>query len=446
MSRTLTRHIHDALDLAGLLRPSWTATSARIASSGVPTCQVAEAPLKEKLKSIEAELSGAREENAVLRHARDQARAEYAKSRDTDPNSQPFKRATKAVEELTESDNRLEELRSVQVGVLKMLGKGGNRAGGDRNGPRSSDYSGHDGWASIASGIDLEQGRSRVDVPLSDLLRGEPMAGVIVTPSGGLTSPQYLEPFTPLPRDVRHIWPYFPGEQVDPGIMSVANYKQTGSRTVTGEIERDPVATTSKAKLGLAVTLETPPLKQLAIVVNEIPAKLLEAVDTFGEWLQAELSYQLSLALDQHVIKQWIAATPPHGKEGSTMVEQSRNGKAAMLGNGAHPTLLALTPAEAAALDVQKTGTAGLESYLFSSRDSGSSSPIWGLNEVEIPTGLDKPTLLDPLTLGYLYLGGARFQVDPWSGLDTNLLRARLECEVLLHVRNAVGAYRISTT
>ena len=47
----------DALELAGLLKPTWPKVSARIARSGVPTCEVAEAPLKEKLKTIEAELA-----------------------------------------------------------------------------------------------------------------------------------------------------------------------------------------------------------------------------------------------------------------------------------------------------------------------------------------------------------------------------------------------------
>ena len=426
-------NINDAQTLAELLRPSWPTISARIAASGVPTCLAGEDELKEKLKQVESELSQAREENAVLRRERDRTRADYAKSRDNDPNSQPFKRATKAVEELAK----------VQVGVLKMMGRGG-RVAADRNGPRSGDF-GH-GWEHIAHSIDLEGGRSRVDVPVVDLLRGSPMAaGVTISPSSGLTSPQIMEPFTPLPQDVRHIWRHFPGQQVDPGILAVSDFKQKGSRTVTGTVERDPVATSSKATLGLEVELETPPLKQLAIVIEKVPVKLLSAIDTFAAWLQNEAAYQVSLALDVHCLAQVKMAKPPHEEEGATMVEKARLGVAAMRAVGAVPTVLALAPAEAAALDTQKSGTAGLEQNLFSSRDTGTSSPLWGMEVVEVPN-IDKPTLIDPVTTGYLYTGMAQFQVDPFTGLGENLVRVRLEMEVLLHIRNALGSYRLSKT
>lgn len=125
--------IKDALALAELYRPSWPTISAGIAASGAPTCHTAEADLTVKLKAVEAELSEAREEQAVLRREADRTRADFAKSPDADPTSSTFKRAKAASELLAESVQKIEGLQAVQIGTLKMLGKDG-RAGHDGRG------------------------------------------------------------------------------------------------------------------------------------------------------------------------------------------------------------------------------------------------------------------------------------------------------------------------
>lgn len=46
--------------------------------------------------------------------------------------------------------------------------------------------------------------------------------------------------------------------------------------------------------------------------------------------------------------------------------------------------------------------------------------------------------------LGVLYRGRASILVDPYSGMDTNDVRLRVEMEALLHVRDVIaGAYVI---
>jgi hypothetical protein len=91
--RSIKQTIAEALVLAELLRPSWPSITGRIARSGHPTCFMAEGELKAKLKAVEAELSQAREEHAVLQREFDEARAAFAKSPDADPSSRVFKRA-----------------------------------------------------------------------------------------------------------------------------------------------------------------------------------------------------------------------------------------------------------------------------------------------------------------------------------------------------------------
>lgn len=133
----------DALELAGLLKPTWPKVSARIARSGVPTCEVAEAPLKEKLKTIEAELASAREARVEAVKERDEARDAYAGIEDITPDSKEFKEAEAAVKALGEIDDKIANLQAAQVGTLKMLGKdapqsAGSRAAGDPSDPRGA--------------------------------------------------------------------------------------------------------------------------------------------------------------------------------------------------------------------------------------------------------------------------------------------------------------------
>jgi hypothetical protein len=442
VKRTVKHHIGDALELAGLQRTSWERISARIAASGVPTCDATN--LRERLRDVEAKVTAARTERAAARQARDRDRDAYAKARDQSPSNPLYQRALRSVDALAATEARLEELTETHVGILKMLGEPA-QAGHGGNGPRSGD-GGTDGFATIARELSLAEGRNRVNLPLGDMLRSPAMAAVTVTPSSGLSQPSMEVPFVQTARDERHIWQAIPpGEPVDIGTAAITDYKQTGSRTVTGSVERDPIATTSKAKLGLAVSLENLPLKQFAVVVNEVPAKLFDFIPIFQQFLVSELSYQISLALDAHVLAEIAAASPPTSKEGSTLIEQCRNAVAAMRKLGAKPSVLALSPADAAALDVQKSGTEGLEQYIFATRDTGSSSPLYGNTIIEVPVGLTAPVLLDPMILGAMYSGMAMVQADPFTGLDTNEVRLRVEAEALCHIRDIQGAHVIST-
>jgi hypothetical protein len=430
--------ITEALELAELLRPSWPTISVGIAKTGVPTCEIADP--RQKLRSIELELSEAREGQAVLRRDAEKAKAAFVKSDAKDPSSGVYKRARKASDELADANKKVDDLTAVQVGTLKMFGQNG-RAGRDQNGPRSGTF-GSDGWSHLARELDPQAGRNRVDVPLGDLLRSPAMAGLTVTPSSGLSAPALYGPFIEKAQDTRHIWEAFPFQQLDPGVLAISDYRQSGARTVTGAVERDPVSTASKAKLALAVTLETPPLKQQALIVDGVPAKLLE-IEGFDLFLRNELAYQLSLSLDKHVLAQIAAAAPPTGSTGPTLIEKARNGVSAMRALGGVPRVLALSPTDAAALDVQKTGTAGLEQYVFGSKDSGSAGPLWNMAIVEVP-GLEAPMLIDPKVLAMMYAGTAMLLLDPYSGADTNTVRLRLEVEALLHIRDIAGAYVIS--
>ena len=245
---------------------------------------------------------------------------------------------------------------------------------------------------------------------------------------------------TEMARDDRHVWMAFPVEDVEASDLGVSDYRQIGERSVTGNVERDPVSLAEKAKLNIEVEAETTPLRQLAVFIDKVPAKLIEAVDTFEDFLTSELSYQLSVALDAHVLAAITAAEPTKGETGTGLWVKIRQAVKAMRAQGGKPSVLAVSPDVAAELDTMTAGADDLP--VFPLGAVGGSSPLFGLTIIEVP-GLTKPLLIDPTAAGVLYLGAARVFADPFSGLAKNEVRLRVECEALMWVRDANGLYSI---
>jgi len=382
--------------------------------------------LRDRLQDVEQEIAELRDQRPGLVKARDEARERYVNG----GGNPEFRAAEQARDALRAVEQDLEERQREQIGLLEQIGRGGAgaRAGGGR------------GWQRVARELDLERGHTRVDLGLADLARLEPRASVSVTPSTGWTAPSIIAPFIPEARDERHLFMAFPGAPVEAKDMAITEFRQTGSRTVTGTVERDPLAVTEKAKLSLGVELATPTLSTFAVVLEDVPSKLLEAVEVAEQFFAAELGYAVKQALDSHCLAAITAAKPPSGEEGESLWIKVRNAVKAMRAKGAKPNVLALNPDDAADLDTLTAGADNLP--VFALRDTGSSSPLWGLSCIEVP-GLEAPTLIDTTIAGVMYLGEARFLADPFTGLDTNEVRVRIEAEALLHVRDANGIYVI---
>jgi len=279
-----------------------------------------------KLREIEGELTSAKETQAVLKRDFERAKSAFVKSKDNDPNSAVSKRAVRAHEELAESTKRVEELRDVQNAALRMFADSPlNRGGSGRNGP-ALDGIGDNPWRYAAEQIsDLSAGVSRVEMPAADLLRrsGPMAAGFNVSPSSGWTGPSYLEEgIAAKGRDERHIYETLPQVRVEQGDLALTEFTQTGSRTVSGEVVRDPLATSEKAALELSLALATPSLEMFAVVVSEVPSQLFTSIDALSGFLQEEMAYQIRVALDAHVIAQITAATPPHSKSGTDLISR----------------------------------------------------------------------------------------------------------------------------
>jgi hypothetical protein len=245
----------------------------------------------------------------------------------------------------------------------------------------------------------------------------------------------------PLGQDERFLWPRLP--QVPTGeSTTVLDWKQS-VRTLTGTVARTLNAVTSKATLDTTTAAVTEDLQQFAVVLPTIPNQILESIPAFSEFMNTEGAFQISKALDTHVLSQIVASTPLFSNTGTTLIDKIRTQIGTMRASGANPTILVLNPTDATSLDL----LADAGGYVFATRATGTSSPIYGTTVVErIGGGSDPIYLIDPEMLGRLYIGNMKFDADPYTGFATNTTNLRVEVNALFHVRNSQGAYRIAAT
>lgn len=291
------------------------------------------------------------------------------------------------------------------------------------------------GQAVLDAGFELRSHAS-VIVPLSSLeLRASTFPAV--------TDLNRQAPLlSPLGQDARWLWPNLPRQDAGES-ASIQDFRQT-VRTLTGTVKRALDAVTTKATVDTTTTLANEALSQFAVTIDDVPNQILESVPTFLAYMQAEGQWQVNKALDDHVLAQIVAAGPPFGTTGANLVERARNGIATMRATGANPSLLVVNPSDAATLDLL-TDAGG---YVFAGRTPATSNTLWGQTVVErIGTaGTDPPYLIDAQMLGLLYMGGLKFEADPYTGFKKNLTTLRIEGNALFHVRQAEGARRIAAT
>jgi hypothetical protein len=287
----------------------------------------------------------------------------------------------------------------------------------------------------LERGWDLKKNPS-VTIPADELV--ETRAQSLPAVSSWARRPGVI---VPLGQDQRFLFPNLPTESAGES-STVLDFKQS-ARTLTGSVNRVLSSVAAKATLEVTVAAVTEDLQQFAVVLPAIPNQILESIPAFTDYMNNEGSFQISKALDDHVLAQIVAATPAFGTTGTTIIEQIRNGIATMRATGANPTLTVLNPTDAATLEL----TADAGGFVFASRDTGTASPLWGTTVIErIGGGTDPKYLLDPEMLGRLYIGSMRFDADPYTGFAANTTALRVEVNALYHVRNVQGARRVNAT
>lgn len=278
---------------------------------------------------------------------------------------------------------------------------------------RSRTGSGSDGLRKVVSAFC--RGEKIVSVPGVDLLSKG------VTFADAENRQMVASGITELVEDKRRLSSLFSSK--DPGpALTVAEFKQTGSRVITGTVERALTAATAKATMDVTVSYVEASVRQLAVLIKDIPNALFDAEPALNGFLASQLQVALDVALDAHVAAQINAAGVPWSLDTGVPLTDVRTGKTTMEARGAHPAIVAVPGSVAQAIDLQTDATRAL-GYPFSLR--------W----VVVPQLTDL-LMIDPAG-AQLYVGNARLERDPYTSFDKNLSNVRAELSALFHVRQA---------
>lgn len=294
---------------------------------------------REKLTQADGRIRELREEKHRATKLRETAVAAYSANGD----DASFKAAKQAKESVDAVQAKLDAIQDEQTALLKTLGDA------EQQGRVSLTLPGDNGYAKAAAGLDLANGNLRVDVRANSLLRAQaaplpssPSDGGFSLVSGPEQSRRYLYPV--LARDAFGDGSGREAAATD-FTVSFAQGELTG-------VERAPDATTGKATLNTTTSLATVEARQHAVVAEGIPSKLFDHQAALRSFLGVELARRVDESVDSHLVAKIEAANPPSGSTGASLVPKIRNAIAAMRGLGGNPTYLAVTPSDAAALDL----------------------------------------------------------------------------------------------
>jgi hypothetical protein len=381
---------------------------------------VGEESIRDGLGRVEDQVRQLREERARARSIKEAAIASAA-SHGNDESSMVAAQA--AVDGLKAVEERLEKVGNEQTDLLKKLGDQEAGVAGWSS-PR------RDGWEYCSTTLDLSSGVLRADV----------MAASLFTPSISPAARTIrATPTVTVPTDNRYMFPVFEQRPFgDAADVVTTDFEVSTTEAPVSGIEI-PVATdTSKAEIDATISLATPTAKVFAVIANGVPARIFDSQPALRDFLSGEMKRHLEVAFDDHVIAAIEGASPPSGSTGSDLIAKVRNAIASHRALGSVPTHLALSPTDAAALDLA-TDDGG---YVFSVDREGSGSPVWSVLVREADVAA--PTLIDPQRLGLTYLGNAATMVDPYgANMRQNLVSVRVESESVFHLRNPAGAYQI---
>ncbi len=229
--------------------------------------------------------------------------------------------------------------------------------------------------------------------------------------------------------DERFIFGAFPS--INPGAaLAVSEFVQSsralGSGSAEADVERDLLSTDPKAELDVEISHTSADMKQVAIMIRDIPNALFEAEGALSGFLSSEMSKQLALAIDAHVVAAIQAASPDTSTGGDSTAAALRYAVADMAQRGVHPSIAILDDDAATEIDTMKA------------IDLPNAYP-YGLSIRTSPSLAGSQFVVEPSVAGVLYLGSVKFDRDPYTGFGENTTDLRAECSLLFVVRNVDG-------
>lgn len=377
---------------------------------------------REQLAEAEVRLTGLRTELRRAKQVQGVAKSAYAEA-GSDASLDAAKSASEAVGTV---EGEIERVTEAQTAALRSIG--------DLEAGRAGFTSlGGDPWASAARALDLGRGQLRHDTAAVALLTPSTFPSLPTTPTDGTPTTQA--------RSNRYLFPTIPSQPFgDAGSMVTTDFTVSFGQDPVSGVERPVDATSQKAELVATVGLATPSALEYAVLLKAIPARLFDSQQALRSLLSQQGGKLLADVYDKAVIATIEGAAPPVGGTGTDLVSKIRTAIAAHRDLGAEPSVLALSSSDAASLDLAKDGAGH---YIFTTRITGSGSPVWTLIVRE--ADVSAPTLIDPLKVGVNFYGDASVVTDPYGdNLSTNQVSIRLEVEARFHLRDLRGAFVIA--
>lgn len=233
--------------------------------------------------------------------------------------------------------------------------------------------------------------------------------------------------------DRRYLYPSLVQQGVARDTTGVQSFRQK-ARTPAAPTNmiRDIDAVTNKPETGTETELVNEPLKQIATVESGIPNIMLES-SAFRQFIEFDLRFAFSEAIDYHVAAQIAAATPAAGAEGENILEAVVNAAEEVASNGYNARILAAAPQDLIALLLLREP--GTDDYVGAAMDRALS----GLTKVAVK-GLMFPMVLDPVALGTLYASPVDFRSFEENAGKTNTSLVRIEANGLYVVQRSDAA------
>jgi hypothetical protein len=240
----------------------------------------------------------------------------------------------------------------------------------------------------------------------------------------------------PLGYDQRWLYPVLPTTAVSDATTAVQYLRQSG-RTLAGTaVIRALDATSTKPSVAGTAELVSAQLQQVAAIHPDVP-RIHAAQPIFQTIIEQDLRLSINDGLDE-VVRRGVSTAGTAAAVTGNIVDKIRKAKTVVQAQGYNPTVLAIDPPGAEALDLLKTS--GSEAmYVFA---PGQAAPApWGL-QMRV-WKQDGTAILDADSFGRLYAAGVELRAFEQDAGATNRQTFRMETNALYTVERLTAALRI---
>jgi hypothetical protein len=357
-----------------------------------------------------------------------------------------LRESTEGFRTASESQKKMAAVLMGRIQVLEQINETGDHAGKPAEAmrhqamPGAGDQSHRITYAGTISehvqrsgGLDPQR-QPRVTVPAGTLWPAINRDAAVTYGGSPLAPPYRIGPgVIGLGADRRYLYPVLKTNSLSPTDASVQWVVETArALAAPSTMVRAVDAVTTKPESAVTVVLQSLPLKQVAHKIGGIPNIVFrQSNPDLQGLLNGELRLGLAEALDYLVFQAIGAATIAVGGTGSNMAIRVRKAMTTLEAAGYQPDTVALSPADAEALDLE----------LLATLNSSNTLPNWGLN-VRVSKSITTSLVLDASAFATLHAGPVELTSfeENFGGTNSVLVRGELNAQASIDQASAAVA------